>query len=181
MEEVLNYINNYFYKFGVIGKFTIAGNKIYLQGNYYKSQYIYIKGSMLNDGIYEVKDIIDDELYFEGLDDEVFDGVIYSLRVPKQLKEKVKEIQDFKTTNKPSQMQSESFGGYSYTRASVNGKPMTWKDVYKDDLAPYNKIYNYPNRIPLLVLDKDIAKTYELVSALNEVFFDTNEFVIEVK
>lgn len=181
MEEILNYINNYFYKFGVIGTFRIIDNKIYLQGNYYKNQYIYIKGSVLNDGIYQVKEIVDGELVFDGLDDEKFDGAIYSLQVPKKLMEKVTEIIEFKTKNKPSGMQSESFGGYSYTRASVNGKPMTWKDIYNDDLSPYRKIYNYPNRIPLLVLDKEIAQVYKLIDINNQVFEDEMSFILEVK
>ena len=51
MEKILKYINNYFAKTRELGTITILDNKIKLKGSYIAGQYIYLKGSILNDGI----------------------------------------------------------------------------------------------------------------------------------
>lgn len=146
MEELLNYLKNYFYKFMVEGNFIISENKIKIVGNFLQGQYIKIQGSVLNDGVYRINSITNKEIEVIGAENEEFEGIIYSLAIPKQLIELENEIKAYKDKNKPSSIISESFGGYSYTLApSKDGTKASWKDIFKTELSPYRKMVD---RVP---------------------------------
>lgn len=148
MEEILRYLNNYFFRFKATGKFEIRGNKIIgLKGEYFKGQYLLIEGSLLNDGAVEVLDCSNNEITIEKPYNEKFEGVIYSLAVPTQLRELKDKIEEFKLKNKNSDKVSESFEGYSYTKAAVNGEIATWKDVFKEELRPFRQMYDGKRRV----------------------------------
>lgn len=93
------------------GQFTIADEGItldFLDTN----QYFRIVGSKFNDGVYRY----DNKL---SLVDETFSGAIWAMSVPPDFISAVQEAEQY-LTDHPLGMeyQSESFGGYSYTRMS---------------------------------------------------------------
>ena len=141
MEEVLRYLNNYFFRFKEVGNFTIENDKIIgLKGKYIKGQYLLIEGSTLNDGVIKVENIVGDGMYLEKPFNEEFKGTIYSLAIPQALINLVDEINTWKADNKKTDIISESFEGYSYSRANSNGQVATWKDVFKEELRGYRKV-----------------------------------------
>ena len=103
-----------------------------------KYQYFRIVGSIFNDGVYKN----DDELH---LTDELFDGAVWLMAVPREIVDLAKEISDWnkkygEAINTP--YQSESFGGYSYSKASggSNGSSPSWQSVFSSRLNKWRKI-----------------------------------------
>lgn len=133
-------LNNWFAKEKQFGKFTIAGGSLNVSGAQ-EGQYIRIIGSVFNDGVYEYPT--------KNLKDETFEGSIWLLAIPTEVlklneeieawKEKYSEVMD-------SPYQSESFGGYSYTKASTSGSGavgqsgITWQSTFADRLSHWRKI-----------------------------------------
>lgn len=143
MENLMSYCNNYFYRFKEFGVYNIENNRITIRGRYLKGQYVRIIGSFLNDGVYKVVNTDENTIILDGLKDEEFEGYVCSLSVPKSFVELDQQIKRYKEENKPTAMISESFGNYSYSKATnKNGAPLRWQDVFKDDLKQYRKIYD---------------------------------------
>ena len=98
----------------------------------------------VNDGVYKVVSCGNNGMNgitVQGcLTDEKFTGYICSLSVPKPFVELCRDIQTYNTENKAGVMISESFGGYSYTKATVNGQLATWKDAFAGSLKPYRRM-----------------------------------------
>lgn len=113
LEEVLAHIKNWFIAEWRHDHYVISGGKIDLPF-LAENQYFRIVGSIFNDGVYKY----DAEL---NLTDEEFDGEIWALAIPPALIKLVKEIEDWQEKNgaaAASPYVSESFGGYSYSKAS---------------------------------------------------------------
>lgn len=106
-------------------------------GKILEGQYFRIVGSIFNDGVY----CFNDELE---LKDETFNGSIWLMAVPKaviDLSDEIdKWIEDYgKATISP--YQSESFGGYSYSKANgSNGAAVSWQDAFATRLNLYRRI-----------------------------------------
>ena len=181
MEEILDYLNNYFYKFGEVDTFTINNGVLDVKGNYYKGQYIKIEKSALNTGVFKVVDVTEDGVVLDDVINETFEGMVYSLAIPRPLLRTNDEIVEFKASNKPSAIVSESFGSYSYSKATKNGVSAGWRDVFKEDLMTYRCIFAKRRGIPVLVLDKEIADQNYFLTANDEIFTDVNEFRLVVK
>lgn len=99
-------------------------------------QYVRIIGSILNDGVYQYP--------LTGLIDETFTGTIRLLSIEKAVLEMVPEIEAWCEKNQPTAYTSESFGGYSYSKATgANGVAAGWQDVFKAQLAPYRKMIQH--------------------------------------
>lgn len=140
IEQVLNYIHNYFEKEIVSGTFVISSGTLnvdFLQNG----QYFRIVGSVFNDGIYEYPAY--------GLTDETFSGDVWAMAVPKSviaLSEEIGEWVDKYKSEMDSPYQSESFGGYSYTKKSSSGSSSggndaaDWRSVYRTRLNHWRKI-----------------------------------------
>lgn len=139
LEQILDHIHNYFVKEVVSGKFTISeGIQLdFLQ----EGQYFKIVGSVLNDGIYmyPASDLIDEE----------FDGEIWAMAVPRAVIALASEIEDWNEKfgdSAVSPFQSESFGGYSYTKKSGGSQsesgydPSDWRSVFRSRLNNWRKI-----------------------------------------
>ena len=100
-------------------------------------QYYLISGSIFNDGVYQ---------YHKGdtapLQEETFDGVVVPLAIPKPFLSLVDEISEWQTKNgNQGAYQSESFGGYSYSRATNSkGEAYTWQDAFRARLNPWRKM-----------------------------------------
>jgi len=139
IKQILDYIHNYFVKEEYVGSFKIEDESLIFD-KLLDGQYFMINGSVLNDGVY---------LYpTDKLIDEEFNGKISALAIPRDVLSLSAEIDDWLANNKSvleSPYQSESFGGYSYTKASgasgaSNGSQLTWKDVFGSKLNAYRKL-----------------------------------------
>lgn len=141
MDKILRYLNNYFFRFKEVGEFEIVDNKLTgTKGQYLEGQYLLVEGSYLNDGVLEVLSVGENEIGLKKACSEKFKGVVYSLAIPNSLKELAKEIEEWEEDNKKTDIISESFEGYSYTKANVNGRVATWKDVFKEELKQYRSV-----------------------------------------
>lgn len=137
LETVLIHLKNWFVvPRGVHeGVYTIKNGALelpFLQaGQYYR-----ICGSVFNDGLHK---------YGEGeLQNETFTGTVWALAIPKAVVELAAKIEEWQNKNGEavaSPFSSESFGGYSYTKAtdSATGAPATWETVFRSQLNPYRK------------------------------------------
>jgi hypothetical protein len=100
-------------------------------------QYFRVAGSVFNDGVY----CYDDKLVLE---DETFKGAIWLMAIPKAVIELANDIEKWQEENEKalnSPYQSESFGGYSYSKASgTNGGVVTWQDAFSKRLNMYRRI-----------------------------------------
>lgn len=138
LEQVLMNIRNWFTVDGGIhsGTFTIEGGGIALPF-LANGQYFRIIGSVFNDGLhqYPAADLVDEE----------FSGAIWALAIPKAVIELADEIQKWQGKNgeaSVSPYQSESFGGYSYSKATdaETGGAVTWQSAFKKQLSAWRKI-----------------------------------------
>lgn len=111
-----------------------------IQGN----QYFRIVGSVFNDGVYQYTDELE-------LTDEVFNGAIWLMRVPRDFLALVAEIEDWQAkyggvgTEAMSPFNSESFGGYSYSKSGGNtaggssSGGASWQAAYGTRLKAYRR------------------------------------------
>lgn len=135
LEKLLRHLRNWFVVPNGIqtGKFTIEGGSITLPF-LLKGQYFRIVGSVLNDGVYKYPAAT--------LKNETFTGAIWPLAVPAEIIELAEEISEWNEKNTISPYTSESFGGYSYTRATngESGLAVTWQDAFRSRLNPWRKL-----------------------------------------
>ena len=135
LTEVCAEIRNYFVKDIHNGTFEIVGGKITPLDFIQENQYFRIVGSVFNDGVYQYP--------AASLTDEVFEGAVWSMAVPPSVIDLAADIKKYNESDeaKPSAYQSESFGGYSYTKATdENGSPIGWKKVFASRLNQYRRI-----------------------------------------
>lgn len=147
MLEVMKKCNNFFYYSIEGGKHIIANGRLKVRGKYLVGQYILIENSILNDGLYLIKSISEEGLEIEGVVDEEFEGVIWGLKVPRDFVELCKKITEYDISNNGKEYVSESFEGYSYTRATVNGRLMTGIQFYSNLLNNYRKCFDGKKRV----------------------------------
>lgn len=135
LEKLLRHLRNWFVVPNGIqtGKFTIERGSIALPF-LIEGQYFRIVGSILNDGVYQYP--------ATRLRNETFTGAIWPLAIPAEIVELAEEISAWNEKNAVSPFTSESFGGYSYTKATngASGLPVTWQDVFRSRLNPWRKL-----------------------------------------
>lgn len=131
--EVMKHINNYFVVAIQEIDFVVSDGAVnlpFLQDG----QYYLVSGSVFNDGVhkYGESDLVDeDEIHVK----------VYALAPPKAFLDLVEEISTWSTNNQSGAYTSESFGGYSYTKATnEDGMPCGWKDVFKSKLNDWRKL-----------------------------------------
>lgn len=108
------------------------------------NQYYRITGSVFNDGVYknDVETVLTDELFV---------GAVFLMAVPKEVIKLSTDIdqwnEKYAGVNSPlmSPYQSESFGGYSYSKGSSANKSSgsgssAWQDVFASRLNQWRKI-----------------------------------------
>lgn len=138
LETVLTHLKNWFVvPRGVHeGIYTIEGGSLELpflqDGQYYR-----ICGSVFNDGLHKYG--------CSALQDETFTGAVWALAIPKAVVELAWKIEEWQNKNGEavaSPFSSESFGGYSYTKATdtATGAQATWETVFRSQLNPYRKL-----------------------------------------
>ena len=102
-------------------------------------QYFRLVGSRLNDGVWQYP--------ATQLLDEGFSGAVWALRVPPSLIALAAEIEDWQNANAAvlaSPYQSESFGGYTYTKkgaGSETGATYSWQNQFAARLNPYRRLF----------------------------------------
>lgn len=135
LEEILRYLNNWFVEPEGIrtGTFSVENGGIVLPF-LRTSQYFRVVGSTFNDGLYQYP--------AEGLTDELFEGAVWALAVPKAVVALADEISAWNEKNgTPGPFTSESFGGYSYSKAvNSSGVAVGWQDVFKSRLNSWRRI-----------------------------------------
>lgn len=136
LTELLNEIKNYFIQSVYnINKLSISGGQLPPLDFLQEGQYFRIIGSVFNDGVYQYP-VFD-------LKDETFDGEIWALAVPPAVIALADEIKAYTESDfsKPAPYTSESFGGYSYTRAvDADGLPVSWQKQFRSRLNKWRKI-----------------------------------------
>ncbi len=125
------------------GNITISSDALYLGDTEIElldGQYFRIIGSLLNDGVYQ---------YPAVLNDEEFTGSVWSMGIPPSVVALADEISTWINDNSAvinSPYQSESFGGYSYSKgsggssSSTSGNPLSWKTFFADKLHRWRKL-----------------------------------------
>ena len=137
LTELLAEIRNYFEvpNGRHFGTFTISGGSIAPLDFLQEGQYFRIIGSVFNDGVYQYP--------ATSLTDEVFEGAVWAMRLPPDVIALSAEIEEYNKSDagKASPYTSESFGGYSYTKATdANGVPIGWKKAFASRLNRWRKL-----------------------------------------
>jgi hypothetical protein len=140
INEICGFIHNDFVARTIMGTFEIVDGSLVFpeNANILDGQFFKIENSVLNDGIYQHPE--------DKLNDERFTGAVSLLRIPPEVIEIAEEIKNWEQENVAalnSPYQSESFGNYSFTKASGNtadGNAYSWREVFGNRLAKYRKI-----------------------------------------
>lgn len=144
LTELCQELRNWFDLERYFGEFTIEGGQITVpDGSLQDGQYFRIIGSVFNDGVHLYGDETD------VLTDEVFKGAIWAMAVPPSVIALSKEIDDWNEKYADavsSPYQSESFGGYSYSKRSGGSGSgnisdgINWQNNFASRLNKWRKI-----------------------------------------
>lgn len=139
LEQVLTHLCNWFPLDGGKREGTFRITSGMLDVDFLRpGQYFRIKGSVFNDGLHQY--------ITESLSDEVFTGEVWALAIPRMVIELAEEIAAWQEKNPETDKVSESFGGYSYTRAAVataSGSTLSgWQAAFAGRLNPYRRPYD---------------------------------------
>lgn len=118
------------------GVYTVRDGMIASLDFLKEGQYFRIVGSTFNDGVYQYPAV--------GLIDESFAGAVWAMSVPPAFIALAADIKAWSESEaaKPSAYSSESFGGYSYTKATdKSGAPLTWQGVFAKRLKAYRRTH----------------------------------------
>lgn len=134
------YCSNYFESGWLEAEFSVDKfGRITPDAGVLDGQYIAITGSVLNNGVYQVRGgcIVD------GAQEETFRGRIWYLCPPRAFVQLCAKIEEYREKNADGNaMLTESFGEYSYTKATNGrGSAATWQDVFWNQLKPYMKMF----------------------------------------
>ena len=132
-------LNNWFEYKKVFFFFYIEKGKIKENLGLLEEQCFRIADSVFNDGVHTLND---------NLKDEVFDGAIWLMAVPKEVLDLCDKITDWEDKYGEAVLSpytSESFGGYSYTKSessSGNGdsKSISFRNVFCNELNNWRKV-----------------------------------------
>ena len=144
LTEQCQELRNWFERKKFFGTFTIESGQIDLpDGSLQSGQYFRIVGSVFNDGVHKYDPESESQLV-----DEVFEGAIWSMGVPPAVVDLSERISEWVTKygdSVSSPYQSESFGGYSYQKASsgqgnAGSSSPTWQSTFASELNRWRKI-----------------------------------------
>lgn len=141
LEQILRHLKNWFEVAEYNGKWSVINGVLNKTDEEFhglqRNQYYRIKGSVFNDGLHKY------DGYSEELTDEAFEGTVYALAVPTAVINLATEIAEWQAKNGDAAQgvyQQESFGGYSYTRATdANGNAVIWQSAFRTRLNPWRK------------------------------------------
>lgn len=138
LEELLRALRNRFVRGKATGRVRVEGGALVppaglalADGQYYR-----VQGSVFNDGLHQWPAC--------DLTDEEFVGTVWALAVPQAVLDLADEIEAWRAEHESEldgPYQSESFGGYSYTRVmGADGRPLTWRDQFRARMDPWRKL-----------------------------------------
>lgn len=136
LEEVLWELHNWFVADVAEGDLSVSDGQLVglPEGLLQDGQYFRIVGSVFNDGLHRwpATDLVD----------ETFRGEVWALAVPQGVQDLAGTISDWEERNALGPYVSESFGGYSYTRATnpSTGQAAGWRDRFRQDLNRWRKV-----------------------------------------
>lgn len=136
LTELCGHLRNWFDRERYAGTFTVENGSIALPF-LHEGQYFRIIGSTFNDGVHQYPAY--------GLTDETFDGAVWALAIPPSVLALDAEIEAWQAKNgdaSTSPYSSESFGGYSYSRATdaATGGAVTWQSAFRSRLNQWRKL-----------------------------------------
>ena len=128
------------------GDYTISSKTIAPLDFIATGQYFRIVGSAMNDGVY--CNTVDG---LKELTDETFSGAIWEMSVPRAFLALCADIDAWRTANESagssnmSPYNSESFGGYSYTKSGAGsgeggGNAVSWQAQFQRRLDAWRKV-----------------------------------------
>ena len=137
LTELCAELRNYFNRDEDIhcGEFQIVEGKLAPLDFLQEGQYFRIIGSVFNDGVHQFP--------ASNLTDEAFCGAVWAMRVPPTVVALAADIKAYNESDagKVSPYTSESFGGYSYTKATDdNGAPIGWQKAFAKQLNKWRKL-----------------------------------------
>ena len=135
LEAMLTHLHNWFpVRNGKhAGAFVIASGVLSPDIGLVSGQYYRIRGSVFNDGLHRVDG-------GEALTDEEFTGEVWALAIPEAVQELAEEIAAWRESNPETDKTSESFGGYSYSRAqSASGGVGGWQAAFASRLNAWRR------------------------------------------
>jgi len=152
ISQIMNYCKNHFVRskerkstFAIVSD-GITGS---FQEKYIVGQYLWIRESIANDGVYKIigvdldnKLTLDATLTDEYLDDEYI--TIYGLAVPTSFLDIVTDIGNWKTNNAGKEgVKSESIDDYSisFSTGSNGATANTWQTAFESRLTPYKQVF----------------------------------------
>lgn len=132
LEQILAHLRNWFCVGVYPGTYTVENGSLalpFLQ----EGQYFRIIGSVFNDGVYQ---------HPAELKNETFRGTVWALAIPQALISLSEEIESWnKKHGTAGPFVSESFAGYSYTKATNSkGMAVTWQDAFGGRLNEWRKL-----------------------------------------
>lgn len=144
LTELCKELNNWFDQRRFFGTFSIENNQIDGSFSLQKNQYFRIVGSVFNDGVYKYSDDLE-------LEDENFTGAIWAMAIPPEVVALAADIKAWAEKYQSvdsvamSPFNSESFGGYSYSKSGGSGAGNTdlsgtWQGTFADRLNRWRKI-----------------------------------------
>ena len=148
LTELCQELRNWFETSKYFGKFFIENGEIDLSdlvtdGSLHDGQYYRIVGSVFNDGVHKYS-----TTEKEDFKDEVFKGAIWPMAVPPAVIDLSERIEEWETKygeSVSSPYTSESFGGYSYSKANLgqgnaSQSNPTWRNSFASELNNWRKI-----------------------------------------
>lgn len=133
IDEICASLHNYFAVDIVPGEYTVNDGEITLPF-LAAGQFFRVVGSVFCDGVYRFGDKLPA--------DETFDGAIWALAIPPAFEAVAAEIEEWKAKNADvlaSPYQSESFGGYSYSKGTGSDSA-SWQGAFASRLNRWRKI-----------------------------------------
>lgn len=143
LTELCQELRNWFVREKFFGTFTIENGALAApEGSLQDGQFFRVIGSVFNDGVHKYGTGGDE------LTDEVFEGAIWSMAVPPAVIDLSERIGKWETQYGEavlSPYSSESFGGYSYVKASAGqgnagSSSPTWQSTFAGELNKWRKI-----------------------------------------
>ncbi len=136
IDAICSSLHNYFIVDFHSGEYTVKDKEITLPF-LANGQFFRVVGSVFCDGVYRYGDKLPA--------DETFDGAIWSMAVPPALEAIAVEIEAWQEKNAEaitSPYQSESFGGYSYSKSSGRDScnNTSWQSMFASRLNRWRKI-----------------------------------------
>ncbi len=145
LEQVLRHIRTFFqYMFQTAEDITATEIEVTDGQQFLPGQYVYVCGSVLNDGVYQLDAVAGDMLEMQGLTPETpSDVVVYGLAIPKALLDVVTEIEAYVEKN-PDGVQSESLGDYSVSYGGGQAGA-SWENAFAGKLSQWRRL---PGNVP---------------------------------